>query len=496
MGGHIPFMAPSGPDALGGIGSFTDLPGAPNPFIYTNATEFRKAVTAGYGTDVAALVGGGALRLQSLEQTLLRSIQTDLDFKLFNKLAQSSATATVDEFTVKESIGGFFGSGFNDELGVIAETQGTYERRVGLVRFLMTRRQVSVVQESQKTLVDTIAEEKVDATVELKTTIEWASFYGDSTVMPLEFDGLIKQIGDAGDSELILDAAGGGLGTYGEEIINLAEIVASHGRRGKVTDFFCSPAVQSSELDQKLDPAFRVASTQEGATKIGTPVTAIRTSFGDINSIYDTFIQEGQAPWEGRGGNFPALVTAAGLTAPVIASAVAAPNAASKFTAAHAGDYYWGAESVGKAGRSALALSAQTTVAAGDGVTVTITNPADALVTGFVVHRSRKDGTNAAADLRDMTRIARAGGASTVFVDVNEWIPGTSVGFALSMTPGDNAINLRRLLPMTMFPLYPTNTATRPWAQLFFCYLRLGKRRRHGFIKNILPKRAQWRPFN
>ncbi len=47
---------------------------------------------------------------------------------------------------------------------------------------------------------------------------------------------------------------------------------------------------------------------------------------------------------------------------------------------------------------------------------------------------------------------------------------------------------------MMKFPLYPTVSATIPWAQLMFGYLRMTKRRHHAVIKNILPNGAAWRP--
>jgi hypothetical protein len=63
------------------------------------------------------------------------------------------------------------------------------------------------------------------------------------------------------------------------------------------------------------------------------------------------------------------------------------------------------------------------------------------------------------------------------------------------MTPGQMAITWRQLLPMTKFPLYPTVSAVVPWAQLLFGYLRIGKRRHHTVIKNIVPTGATWKPF-
>ena len=85
--------------------------------------------------------------------------------------------------------------------------------------------------------------------------------------------------------------------------------------------------------------------------------------------------------------------------------------------------------------------------------------------------------------------------ALIVIVDKNRDIPGTTKAYVLNMAPGAQAITWRQLLPMTKFPLYPTAAATIPWAQLLFGYLRLGKRRHHVVIKNVLPTGATWKPF-
>src|ERR1700744_2503668 len=105
---------------------------------FTDVQELNKALTAGYGTDVATLTGGGALRIQSLDKTLMSVIQENEDFVLFNMLSNGDATATVDEWTEQSGVGGFLGGTTNTELGVIAQAQGTYNRRVGLVKYLMT----------------------------------------------------------------------------------------------------------------------------------------------------------------------------------------------------------------------------------------------------------------------------------------------------------------------------------------------------------------------
>lgn len=88
--------------------------------------ELKKALEAGYGSDVATLQGAGALRIQSLEKTMLATIQENKHFALFNELAKTNATATVDEWTEQSGVGGFLGGSTNSETGVIAGSQGQY----------------------------------------------------------------------------------------------------------------------------------------------------------------------------------------------------------------------------------------------------------------------------------------------------------------------------------------------------------------------------------
>ena len=70
----------------------------------------NKALSMGYGTDQSALTGGGALRIQSLDKTMAATIQENDHFALFNELAKTSPTGTVDEWTEQSGIGGFRGA--------------------------------------------------------------------------------------------------------------------------------------------------------------------------------------------------------------------------------------------------------------------------------------------------------------------------------------------------------------------------------------------------
>lgn len=455
--------------------------------------ELRKALEAGYGSDVATLTGGGALRIQSLEMTMLSTIQENKHFALFNALSSSKALATVDEWTEQNGIGGFLGGSTNTETGLIPEATGSYNRRVGMVKYLMTRRQVSFVQTLQSALADAEAVEYQNGALQLLTDAEFLSFEGDSDVVPTEFDGIGKLIGDLGSVDHVLDAEGNSLASI--NLVNqAAATIAGYGNFGTPTNLFMSQLTQA-DFDTGLDPAYRVPLTDvgNGGLQLGAPVVGIRTSWGNIKANPDVFIRDErqQMPFEVE---FPTVAAANTFACAAIPTGVAASDAASKFGAAHAGNYYYAVTGINAKGQSVVSKSAQIAVTAGQKVTLTITASASGEETGYVIYRSRKNGTNATTDFRQMARIKKVG-ATTTYVDLNRDIPGTSKAYILNLSQGAKAITWRQMLPMLKFPLYPTNSAVVPWAQLLFGFLRIGKRRHHVVIKNIVPNGATWKPF-
>lgn len=464
-----------------------------------DVAELQKALTVGYGTDVSTFTGGTAFRIQSLDRTMMATIQENKHFRLFNELAKQPATATVDEWTEQSSVGGFLGGSTNTETGNISSAQGSYARRVGLVKYLMTRREVSFVSTLGNNIVAAEAIEQQAGAKQLISDAEFLSFVGDSAVVPTEFDGIYAQILagiNAGqvDSQNLIDAAGASLSSI-NYLNQAAAQVAAYGNFGQPTHIFMSQNVQA-DFDTGLDPAFRVPLTDVpgGGIQLGSPVKGIRTSWGDIRTEPDVFIQDEKnlRPFE---LDFAAIAAANVAQQPAAVAYAVANNANSKFVAATAGNYYYAVTGLNAAGQSAAVVGAQQAIGAGQSCTITITHSVANLETGYAIYRSRLNGTNALSDLRLIKRIPISGGATTVFRDDNADLPGTTKAFILNLMPGDQAITWRQLLPMLKFPLYPTVAATIPWAQLMFGYLRISKRRHHAVIKNIVPNNAIWKPY-
>lgn len=457
-------------------------------------TALQKAMEAGYGTDVAALQGVGALRIQSLDKTMKATIQENKHFVLFNELVKNNATATVDEWTEQSGVGGFLGGSTNTETGTIAAAQGDYKRRVGLVKYLMTRREVSFVATLQNSIVEAEAAEQQNGALQLLTDAEFLCFEGDATVVPTEYDGIETLIRSLDSADHVIDLAGDALNGI-EYVDRAAAVISGFGNFGTPTHLFTSQLVQS-DFNTHLDPAFRVSLTgQSQEIALGAPVAAINTSWGKIKNCPDVFVRDEaqKMPFEVM---HPAVAVAnAALKPAQFTATAAAGDGTSKWGAGHAGNYFYAVAGLNAAGQSQALISAQTAVAAGGKVTLAITASAGGQETGYAIYRGRKNGTGAITDLRLMCRIPKAG-ATTTFVDVNRKIPGTSKAFMLNMSAGAQAINWRQMLPMTKFALYPTHSAVVPWAQLLFGYLRITKRKHHVVFENIVASGQKWKPFD
>lgn len=454
--------------------------------------ELRKSLSTGYGTDVEALTGGGALRVQSLDKTLFATIQEQKHFRLFNALQKSNAIATVDEYTTQTDVGGFLGGSTNTESGTISDETGSYARKVGMVKFLTTRRQVTLVAQIQGGIVEAEAVEQMAGAKKLLTDAEYLSFEGDDAVVPTEFPGILAQLVDGGLTDHIIDLAGAALSDQ-DAFADASALIANYGNFGQPTDVFYPLSVQA-DLDKGLDPAFRVSlPAQPESMKLGAPVVGIRTSNGEIATHSDVFVRDEvlQKPFDIR---YPAIAAANVGIKPTV-SAANATGTDGSFTTAQAGSYYWAVAGVNKDGQSGVAFTAQKAVTAGQHVVLTITASSGGQETGYVIFRSKLGGVGTAAEVREMIRIPKDVSGTTTWTDKNEWMPGTAKAFIINNAPGDKAITWRQYLPMMKFPLYPTNAAVIPWAQLLFGYLRLGKVNQHVCIKNIVPNGAKWKPF-
>lgn len=482
---------PGGAPALGG-----SLGGAAGE-------DLLKALQASnYQTDVSTLTGGGALGVQSLDTAMKTTIQENEHFTLFNRLAQTSATNIVDEYTRHTSVGGFLGGSTNSQMGQVRAAQGEYSREVGMVKFLMTLRQVGYVLNIGKNIIEATAAEERGGALQLLTDANYLLYHGNADASPTQYDGIFniidKEIADGTmPSDNVVDMQGDKLDSI-ESISKINVAVSRYGSWGRSTDIFLPNSVQQ-DLNMGLDPAFRWTPQGGNTPMIGAHVQGIRLQNGTLKTNMDTFIHDEENPMT-KPFELTSSAIAAGNVAfkPASVTGVAASDVSSTFSASRAGNYYYAVAGVGANGEglTAITKSAQIAVAAGQKVTLTITASGAATESGYAVYRSRQNGTNATDDFR-LVKVIKKTGATTTFVDQNRDIPGTVSVPLLNLAPAADAIGWRQFKPMTKIPL-PFGVGGVPvisWFQFLFGYLRVTKPKHHGYIKGILPSLAKWRPF-
>lgn len=491
---------PGGANAIQGM----SLGGALDQFA-----DLQKALEASnYQTDVSTLTGGGALGVQSLDTAMKTTIQDNSQFVLFNRLAASNATNIVDEYVRQNSVGGVLGGSTNSQMGVVRAAQGDYSREVGLVKFLMSLRQVGYVLNIGKNIIEATSVEEQNGALQLLTDAEYLLFHGNAAASPTQFDGIFAQIDEAiaagtMDGSNVIDMQAQPI-TSVEQFSAINQSVSNYGSWGKSTDVFLPNSVQT-DLNMSLDPAFRWTPQGQNTPLLGGHVEGIRLTHGVLKTNMDTFLHYDQhpmtIPWDGQPNTlYQSTAVSNAANNPASLTGATASNAASQFTAAMAGNYYYCVAGIapGGAGYSQSTVSAQIAVSAGQQVTLTITQSASGTETGYAVYRGRLNGTNAPSDMRLMQVIPKTNGATTTYVDQNRFIPGTVTIPVLNMGPSADAISWRQFQPMTKIPL-PFGIGGVPvisWFQFLFGYLRVTKPKHHGYIKNVLPNSASWLPFN
>lgn len=475
--------------------------------------ELTKALQASdYQTDVSKLQGGGALGVQSLDTAMKTTIQENKHFTLFNMLQQTNAINIVDEYSRQSSVGGFLGGSTNTQMGVVRAAQGEYSREVGLVKFLMSLRQVGYVLNIGKNIAEPIAVEERNGALQLLTDANYLLYHGNADVVSTQFDGIFTQIDKevaAGKMapEHIVDLNGTALNSV-EPMSQINVEVNSYGNWGQSTDIFLPNSVQN-DLNMGLDPAFRWMPEGQNTPTIGGHVNGIRLTTGILKTHMDTFIHDETNPMVHVFQlTNPDLAAKNSALKPGATTGAAATNGAARFTGKRAGKYVYAIAGISTsgAGLSEAVIVDQVTVASGEEIVLSITNPASTDCGGFAIYRGRQDVAKAADDLdtlRDMRLVgyvkidtSSSAGGKTKFHDDNRTLPGTICVPMLNLGAGADAIGWRQFQPMTKIPL-PFGVGGMPvmsWFQFLFGYLRITKPKHHGYIKNILPTQAKWRP--
>jgi len=460
-----------------------------------NVNDLVKALTTGYGTDVAAFTGGQALRVQSLDQLLYDTIWADRHIQLFKLLKRTPIQSTVDEWTERSEYGSPYG-GVSGEANNPVSTSATLARKTGNAKFYRTYREVSHVATIVRNIIQAVAEEEQAGTRFLLGNLERDVFFGDSSIIPEQIDGILPVVVAAAATGCIQNLNGVALDNR-DYIHDGASTIGSYA--GVPTHFFADP-FSKTDIDKAFLGSERFIPQQagDGQLQVDLGIGRLATSYGVLQMISDIFLapERGwfnettplhKAPTTSRGGDTSNPAPAAPT---VLTSAAAGADGTIP-----AGNYFYRVSSINCNGESASLASIVQAVGATNHVTLTITHT-DAAVKGFRIYRTAKNAASA-ADCRYLYQCVALVGGVTTWVDTGTWVPGTTVCFMVDANPLDSALDWRQLMPMMKLDLAIVKPAI-PWLQMIYGFLRVTRPKRLVIYKNVLPsliKEGGWNPL-
>jgi hypothetical protein len=476
--------------------------------------EISKAMTTmGQGTELTALTGGGAFRIENMDPVLASATIRQEHFKFFKRLMPNRRLtfSVIDQAVVKTDIGAFFGSANSDEIGAGQEDrQGQYDRLITQLGTYFSRRSVSIVTAQQAVLqnkngvVDfsAVDEEDINSALEILLSLEWDLFLGDNTKNPLSATGVIPSVISRAPQNVI-DMVGEPLQSH-VPLSTLAAEITTIGNWGKPELVFMSSRVKG-DLDAKLESGYRVnldtnvPNVNTGVLVKGMQYSSVAAADGMLGFDPHALLTEDMMPVSATSKG-AALCTGAASVG-VVATTSVGVEPLSQFLDKTSGIYKWTvggdyvyaveAYSAGKV--SLTTLSNTVTLAAGHNNSLAISPSSGNAETYYKVYRSRKDGTSAINDFRLIAIVKKnIQGGVTTFVDNNDVLPGSSYAAMLTMDP--QSVRWCQMLSMTKIP-FALNDLSFKWGTFLVGALRTALPQHHGVIRNIIPTTATWLPF-
>ncbi len=434
-----------------------------------------KSFTTGYGITPDSQLGAGALRREFLEDTVTMLTYTNDDLTLFRELAKRKADSPVVQYPRYLEHGQVGHANFTPEIGIANISDPRVRQKLLRMKYLSATKQISLPAQISNNVTDPLALLTDDAIIQIASSIEWASFYGDSNLTDqadegggIEFDGLVNLI----DASNVIDNRGESLS---EVTLNHAATVIGKGF-GKATDAFMPIGVLADFTNQKISSQRQIMSDNAGNMAAGFGITSVYTSRGQVQLHGSTIMENGNI---------------LNTEAPILATAPSRPTATAtvggttgKFTASDiaTGLSYMITTSSDDATSSPSDVVSATLTAATQAVTLAINiNPMFQQRPQFVsVYRKGLE----TGMYYLIARVPASEAVSNVvtIVDNNDTIPETADVFVGQLDP--NVISLYEFLPMTRIVMGQVSSALT-FSIYWYGALALFAPRKWVRIKNV-----------
>ena len=450
--------------------------------------DLMKALEAGqYNAAPESLQQGSALQVEDLSPVMENVTFDDQHIKLQKMLSVKDAKSTLVQFN-RQLDYGIFGGSAQYEGGIGEEDTSNYARAIVPMAYYSTVRRVTVAANMIGAFDGRKAEDRAsdDAAMKLAGDIEFDSFRGHSgfsnggvfdgnPAAGANIPGMRGVDAQIRESDALSNTQDLMFAEYGSD---QSVIVSVNGTltQSFIEDASVKSAMQHGSADKLLlDPISlsqynKIAHAKERIMLAGS---AQEASGANLRTQWTSSALVSMEPSRFLSGKTrPARARAGSPAAPAQALAAAA-NAASALAA---GTYAYYSTSCNERGESVKSAAASQVVAAGEAVSVTISQVPEAKY--YNVYRSEDGGS--AATAKFIGRVAETGAATTVMVDLGNRQPGSVTGFLLQ----GNTMELRQLSAYSKLKL-AINDLSLPEAHFRFLCLAVKQPRKNVLLENI-----------
>jgi len=448
----------------------------------------------GVGYDSNTLPGGEFAPLvpQSIQSMLDNTTFDEEHIVAWKELSKTSATSPLHEYNVRRSYGSAAMSPFVREGGVPGISESNFERKTVRIKYAAVFRQVTdpaAMTGLMHPSPSAIGVASQDGMMELIQKMETFIFHGDSSVNPLEFNGLYKAIRTGAPNNF--RNASGAVTTL-EELQEIVGKMVNPPLYARPTEVWADHRIWQNLSIQFLAKYGRMDITNQRDVYAGVNRIWLNTSYGNIPIRSIPFITHREHPIPSpEGDGAPAAITPTyGYQASVLGSDFKTADISGK-------DFHYVIEAVGDEGVVRFAAGAAVThTAIGGASRILIDDSAvNTYGTGSIRYYNvfRADvatGAGAPTDLsqywfvgRQGRNILGSGGNKTTFDDLNLHRPQTSTVYILQNRR--DCMEWVNFLDLTRRPITISRSATTQFMIMLFGALKVGVPEKHWILDNV-----------
>lgn len=448
----------------------------------------------GVGYNSTTIPGGELAPLvpQSIQPMLDNATFSEEHIVAWKLLSKSSAASPVHEYNVRRSHGSASLSPFVREGGVPAVSESNFERKTVRMKYMATFRQVTdpaAMTGLMGPSASAVALASQDGMMELIQKMESFLFHADSSINPLEYDGLYKSI-RVGAPANFRDALGAT--TSLEELQEICGRMVNPPIYARPTEIWTDHRVWTNLQNQFLAKYGRMDITGQRDIYGGVGKIFVQTAYGNIPVMPIPFLTHREHPIDATEGDAaPAAITpSAAYQASVTGSSFI------KTSDISGKDFHYVIEARGDGGTTRfVATAAVTHSALGGASRLTINDAAvptygDNSIREYLVYRANvATGAGAPTDLNEywfVGRFARnkvASGTHTRIDDLNLHRPRTTQLYILENRPA--CLEWVNFLDLTRRPITVSRSATTQFMIMLFGALKVGVPQKHWILDNV-----------